>query len=346
MLDNVLLMKYVNGVFINARAKEIDWNKKQVVCEDTTEESKFFTDGKIKNIEECKIISVDFDVLVIDIGSSSKDSSNIEGVFKYTIPTRPISKLIYKIQEIKDQKSIELVIVGSGAAGTELACCLKSRLKDHIKSIQIIDRNKSLTKSLGDYLGPSVEYALKLRNIKMLMNVQVIKIEDKKIYLSDGSTQKFDICIWSSGAEPSPFHSKSGLQLDKDGWIQVNSKLQSISHPNVFAAGDCISLENGPKLSKAGVYAVREGPILETNVLNYIENEYFKKKNLMIDYNPQNNFLKIINYGDGTAVMDYYGYVYESFLVWNLKDFIDRKFMNSFPMAKVNEIMEIQNSKN
>lgn len=53
----------------------------------------------------------------------------------------------------------------------------------------------------------------------------------------------------------------------QNGYFQVNDYMQSTSHPNVFAGGDCVTLqtyadkgENFPP--KAGVYAVREGPFI------------------------------------------------------------------------------------
>ena len=49
------------------------------------------------------------------------------------------------------------------------------------------------------------------------------------------------------------------------GYFRVNDFLQSTSHPNIFGGGDCITMEsyagkNFPP--KAGVYAVRAGPIV------------------------------------------------------------------------------------
>ena len=68
------------------------------------------------------------------------------------------------------------------------------------------------------------------------------------------------------------------------GYFRVNNFLQSTSHSNVFAGGDCITMEsyaeepNFPP--KAGVYAVREGPIIAENIVNMIN-----KKDL-IEYVP------------------------------------------------------------
>ena len=49
------------------------------------------------------------------------------------------------------------------------------------------------------------------------------------------------------------------------GYFRVDDYLQSTSHPNVFASGDCITMESYADKNfppKAGVYAVREGPFV------------------------------------------------------------------------------------
>ena len=56
----------------------------------------------------------------------------------------------------------------------------------------------------------------------------------------------------------------SDLELLND-FFKVNDFLQSTSHSNVFAGGDCITMETYAKENfppKAGVYAVREGPFI------------------------------------------------------------------------------------
>ena len=60
-----------------------------------------------------------------------------------------------------------------------------------------------------------------------------------------------------------------GLATTEQGWVRVNDHFQSVSHPYVFAAGDCCNAEglpNGRSLPKAGVFAVRAGPVLIENL--------------------------------------------------------------------------------
>jgi selenide, water dikinase len=67
----------------------------------------------------------------------------------------------------------------------------------------------------------------------------------------------------------------SDLDLMK-GYFRVNDYLQSTSHPNVFAGGDCITMETYAEENfppKAGVYAVRAGPVIAQNVAKYLNSK-------------------------------------------------------------------------
>jgi len=116
---------------------------------------------------------------------------------------------------------------------------------------------------------------LEERNIKIETNCRVKRIEEGKVILEDGREFEATVPIWATGADPQEVSAKSDLALMK-GYFRVNNYLQSTSHPNVFAGGDCITMESYADKgypTKAGVYAVREGPIIAENLVKYIEGE-------------------------------------------------------------------------
>jgi NADH dehydrogenase FAD-containing subunit len=81
----------------------------------------------------------------------------------------------------------------------------------------------------------------------------------------------------------------------------VNKCLQSISHPYVYAAGDCSEMiaKSPPK---AGVYAVRAGPILVSNIMRSLNKDDDVSESDYVQYTPQDDFLKLLMCGDGTAL--------------------------------------------
>jgi hypothetical protein len=113
------------------------------------------------------------------------------------------------------------------------------------------------------------------------------------------------------------------------GYFQVNEFMQSTSHPNVFGGGDCVSIEKYkddpiPFPPKAGVYAVRAGPVLTKNITAFIKGEELHP------YTPQAEFLALMMTGDGKAVGTKFGIAFTGKWVWNMKDYIDVSFMNLF----------------
>lgn len=77
-------------------------------------------------------------------------------------------------------------------------------------------------------------------------------------------------------------------------------------------------------MPKAGVYAVREGPILWGNMARMLDGRPLRP------YRPQSRFLRLLNTGDGRAIGEYRGFTFEGRWCWRLKDAIDRRFMDQF----------------
>ena len=94
--------------------------------------------------------------------------------------------------------------------------------------------------------------------------------------------------------------------------------------PRVFAAGDCATLANHPDTPKAGVYAVREAPILWRSLLAAVAGAPPPR------YTPQTGFLSLLNTADGRALLRWRGVLAHSRWAWRLKDRIDRRFVERY----------------
>ena len=288
---------------------------------------------------------IPFDVVSVDIGSASRRLYETPGARKYTIPTRPISDLVQRIDQAEQtlEETAHVVVVGGGAAGVELSMSIMGRwgtiLANGCLKVTLLDTGPRLLPNESPACQHALSKIMKEKGIDARHNCEVQEITQQVICLKDGEEISYTHCIWATGASAHPLANtlrKRGLAVDSYGWIRVNEHLQSLSHPQVFAAGDCSSIETGtgPPPPKAGVYAVRAGPILIENLVNFVSHEE------MTDYVPQNDFLKLIVCGDGTALGFHSGIPLYGKWVMQLKDAIDQTFMNLFRRENLPDLDE------
>ena len=127
--------------------------------------------------------------------------------------------------------------------------------------------------------------------------------------------------VRSPGPAAHPLLRESGLPVDARGFVRVRPTFQVEGSDRLFAVGDCASLAG---MKKAGVYAVRGGPILAENLRRLSDGR------ALSIYRPQRQFLSLLNLGDGTAIGVWRGIGFEGRWVMRLKDRIDRRFVERY----------------
>ena len=160
------------------------------------------------------------------------------------------------------------------------------------------------------------------RGIAVHPNSKVVGVEPNGVQVENGDFQPADAVLWVTYAAAPEWPEKSGLAVDKEGFIAVDRELRSLSHPEVFAAGDIASMPD-PR-PKSGVFAVRQGAVLTENLRRAAAGRPLKR------YRPQKRFLGLISTGDTYAVASRGNWSWEGRLLWTWKDWIDRRFMRRF----------------
>lgn len=246
-----------------------------------------------------------------------------------------LDRFANRVENIQAANSgdLKICVVGGGLGSIEIAFCLKHRLGTDPKWIEGVDTENSkvtlLTGSdrIGSGLLPTtvakVENELSQRKVDVQTGRRVVSIRSDGLEFKDGSSLDADIIIWATNAIAPPLLEKLGLDVEERGFIRTHPTLQSVSHSNVFAVGDSGTIE-GTSLAKAGVYAVRQGPILWDNIRRFIWNRPLHV------YRPQKSFMKLINTGDDHAIAEYKGRAFYGKWWWKLKNRIDVKFMKMY----------------
>lgn len=276
--------------------------------------------------------ALDYDLLSIGVGSRPliplDDNIGLSIKPMQTFMKR-LTDRIGSVAAQKPQDPIDIVIVGGGAAGIEIAFCLETFLRNpdagnsHF-TITLVEAANSLFSESTQRAQLLVQEELTQRGIRVLLDSRVVAHEGRSaLQLEGGEHQPFDLLIWATPATPPRLFESLGLPKDDRGFLLTKNTLQSTGADDVFVVGDSGSVL-GEQYAKAGVYAVRQGPFLWENLRRKVQGESLKA------WRPQSQFLSLINTGDGSAVLSYRSLAVHSPLAWKLKDWIDRRFMAKY----------------
>ena len=269
-----------------------------------------------------------WDTVAFDVGSTVAGLET-PGVVDHALPTRPIGRFVARVEawlaRARERAHFRAVVVGAGAGGVELAFALRARLtREGVPdaSVTLLEGGEQVLPGSAASVAHRVERALAARGIELRCGARVAAVELDGVALEDGERVRADGVAWVAGAASLPLLRDAGLPVDESGFARVGPTLQVEGQEAVFAVGDCASYT--PPLPKAGVYAVRSGPVLLHNLRARVRGRPLRA------YRPQGDFLSLLNLGDGNAIGVKWGRAAEGRTVFVLKDWIDRRFVRRF----------------
>ena len=282
-----------------------------------------------------------YDLLSLDIGSTPSIPKNHSQ--HPLCPAKPALALWQNWQDflnsMKTDSHYRIHVVGSGVAGVELILAMQSRLQQAgFNSAQchfcLIGKGVGQSTLLAGHNHRVQQRALAVlqqRGIQLRSDVTVQAFSDQHIVVDKGELLPSDLTVMCTTAKAANWLPQTGLPLNETGFIQVDASLQVAGFENVFACGDIAAMT--PPLAKAGVYPVRQGPILAHNLFARYQSsgDGAASKSIPLQaYVPQTRFLSLIATGDKKAMASRGWFYAFGRWVWYWKDHIDRGFMRRY----------------
>ena len=272
---------------------------------------------------------LEYDLVSLDIGSQPELDS-VPGARAHAVPVKPVSGLWQRWLELRgrllargDNSDYRIAVVGGGAGSVELAMAMANSLDSPTIRIDLWCGAPEILQGYNRRARRAVMQALAQRDIELHLDARVERVEGDVLVLANGERTVFDELFWCTGAAAAPWIAASGLRTDALGFLAVRDTLQSVDDERVFAAGDIATQIHHPR-PKAGVYAVRQGPVLAHNLRACLLGKPLK------EHRPQQRFLSLVSLGGRSAVADKGMLAARGGWVWRWKDRIDREFMGRF----------------
>ena len=310
-IDLVRLTRFANSRFIRSACNGINPEARLVFCENGT--------------------TLAYDTVSVDTGAGSP-AFDTPGAPEHALPVKPVEHFVPAWEEIckrtvNGQAPRRIAVVGGGAAGVEVLLALQNRLHRlapaSAVSFELISDTESILVAHNTKVHRVFMRVLEQRGVTLRLGRAVERVDSGRLRLRHGGSVEADTIVWATGASAPLWPRSVGLATDKRGFMLVNERLQSVSHPQVFAAGDIASVKNHPR-PKSGVYAVRAGPPLAENLRRTLRGEQ------LLEWKPQKEALALISTGDRYAVASRGNVALEGKWVWRWKDWIDRRFVRRY----------------
>ncbi|WP_373188225.1 FAD-dependent oxidoreductase, partial [Halopseudomonas sp.] len=228
------------------------------------------------------------------------------------VPAKPFAPFANQWQAwCRESGAMELVVLGGGPAAFELVLALHESLPQ--AQLSLICGN-ALLEDLAPETARQARNLLIDRGIALRESTRVERASGGWLMSESHRIQKACALVIATGAAAHPWQGCSGLDCDESGFIRINPTLQSISHPQVLASGDCAALTAAPR---SGVYAVRAGAILAENIPRLLAGQSLQ------EYRPQQQALVLMATADGGALLSYGRWSAGGRLPGILKDHLD-----------------------
>ncbi|MEU3066262.1 FAD-dependent oxidoreductase [Streptomyces sp. NPDC007027] len=177
-----------------------------------------------------------YDTLLYALGSSAAHHG-VPGVAEYACDVTglgPALRLRERLDHLPEGGSV--LVVGEGLTGIETATELAESRPG--LSVALAARGQ-----LGAWLSPGarrhLQDAFDRLGVTVHEHTAVSAVEETRAITADGTALPAEVTVWSAGFAAPPIAAAAGLEVAATGQIIVDGSMRSISHPDVYAAGDC-----------------------------------------------------------------------------------------------------------
>lgn len=200
-----------------------------------------------------------YDIVVLALGSVSNDFGT-EGVAEhcYFLDShsqaerfqQALLNQFLKHQQVDDDSTLHVSIVGGGATGVELSAELyhvtdllkvygMSAMSAQRLKVELIEAGPRILPALPDRIALSARRELQRLGVSVLESTRITRAEKAGFMTADDTLIKSDLMIWAAGVKASDFVAQLGFEVNRNNQILVRPTLQTKTFDNVYAIGDC-----------------------------------------------------------------------------------------------------------
>ncbi|MGT2526446.1 NAD(P)/FAD-dependent oxidoreductase [Streptomyces nojiriensis] len=176
-----------------------------------------------------------YDTMVYALGSRGADHG-VPGVAEHAfdVAGRPSAMRLRERLDSLDGGG-NVLVVGDGLTGIETATEIAESRPG--LSVTLVARGQ-LGAPLSAGARSHLRRACDRLGITVWEHTHVEAVEATRVLCADGTVLASDATVWTAGFAVAPIAAAAGLEVTGNGRIVVDRTMRSVSHPDVYAAGD------------------------------------------------------------------------------------------------------------
>ncbi|WP_328406811.1 NAD(P)/FAD-dependent oxidoreductase [Nocardia sp. NBC_00403] len=175
--------------------------------------------------------ALEYDTLVYALGSKA-DPAGVPGVAEHAFSVATPEDAI---QLFEQAETARMIVVGGGATGIELAAEVAESEPD---SRVLLLSSEEPGAWMSQRAQAHVRRVLERLGVEIRSDATVIEVSAEGVRLAGGELIESMATVWTTGFGVSDLARRSGIAVAADGRMLTDPTLRSVSHPDVYAAGD------------------------------------------------------------------------------------------------------------
>jgi NADH dehydrogenase len=237
------------------------------------------------------------------------------------------------------KKWLTIVVVGAGPTGVELAGQMRELATRSLKRefrtfdptslrVVLLDAGKEPLATFGDNLSGRAARTLERMGVELRMGARVTNVDRFGVdYDTTTGSERIEArtTVWAAGVQASPLAAAladaAGAKTDRIGRIEVLPDLTLPGHPEVFAVGDMMSLNDLPGVAEVAMQgSMHAANTIRRRLLGHTDTPPFKYRDLG----------SVAALGRFRAICNWHGLRLSGFPAWMVWLFVHLAFLNGF----------------
>jgi NADH dehydrogenase len=278
--------------------------------------------------------AVDYDRLVIALGGVTP-SFGVPGVEEHALPYKRLEDAVVLRDHLIDlaehadhepdpalrRRMLTICVVGGGYTGVELIAELEDFLHSYVVPryrgidpgdyrLMLLEAGEEILRGVHPSLAVRARRRLDREGIEVRTSTRVTRVLPGAVELAEGDSITAGLTIWAAGVKGHPVLADLPVAHDRLGRIIVNGHLQVPGYPEVYGAGDAVSVEGKPEASIPIIpAALAHGRLAAENIVA----DLARRPLGTIDFAPRG---MLVSLGEKDAVVEVMGIRFSGYFAW------------------------------